>query len=181
MRGDDVWRRGEQIFWLWRTGGITESPIPLPEPYQLHIEGDFVGAAKAWATIGCRYEEAVALADSQDENHRRRALEIFEGLGARPMARRLRKQLQSEGVRGLKRGANRSTRSNPAGLTARELEILALLADNLSNADIGKKLFLSTKTVGHHASAILAKLGIASRRDAASAARKLGIDLDERV
>jgi DNA-binding NarL/FixJ family response regulator len=145
----------------------------------LHIEGDFLGAAKAWAMIGCRYEEAVALSDSPEDGHRRRALEIFDGLGAKPMARRLRKQLQAEGVRGLKRGANRATRSNPAGLTSRELEILALLAGNLSNADIARKLFLSTKTVGHHASAILQKLGIASRREAATAARKLGIELDE--
>jgi DNA-binding CsgD family transcriptional regulator len=183
MRGDDPWRRGEQIFWAWRAGGLTESPIPLPEPYRLHMEGDFVGAAKAWATIGCRYEEAVALADSPEEPLRRRALEILEGLGARPMARRLRKQLQAEGVRGLKRGANRTTRANPAGLTARELEILALLADNLSNAAIARRLYLSTKTVGHHASAILAKLGIASRRDVAKAAQKLGIELefDERA
>jgi DNA-binding NarL/FixJ family response regulator len=145
----------------------------------LHIEGDWVGAAKAWATIGCRYEEAFALSDSPEEAHRRRALEIFEGLGAKPMARRLRKQLQAEGVRGLKRGANRTTRANPAGLTARELEILGLLASDLSNAAIARRLYLSTKTVGHHASAILAKLGIGSRRDAAEAARKLGIELSE--
>jgi DNA-binding CsgD family transcriptional regulator len=181
LRGDDPWRLSEQLFWIWRSGGTLEHPEPLTEPYQLHIEGDFLGAAKAWAAIGCRYEEAAALADSPDESHRRRALDIFDGLGARPMARRLRKQLQSEGVRGLKRGANRTTRSNPAGLTSRELEILALLADNLSNADIARKLFLSTKTVGHHASAILAKLGIASRREAGAAARKLGIELDPRT
>ena len=122
----------------------------------------------------------MALADSRDEAHRRRALEIFEALDARPMARIVRKQLQSEGVRGLKRGANRATRANPAGLTTRELQILSLLAENLSNAAIARRLFLSAKTVGHHASAILAKLGIESRRDAADAARKLGIDLGER-
>jgi DNA-binding CsgD family transcriptional regulator len=179
LRGDDNWRRSEATFWNWRAGANVVNTETLTEPYRLHIEGDFLGAAKAWAMIGCRYEEAVALADSPDDGHRRRALEIFDGLGAKPMARRLRKQLQAEGVRGLKRGANRATRSNPAGLTSRELEILALLAGNLSNADIARKLFLSTKTVGHHASAILQKLGIASRREAAMAARKLGIELDE--
>jgi DNA-binding NarL/FixJ family response regulator len=80
-------------------------------------------------------------------------------------------------VRGLKRGANRATRSNPAGLTTRELEVLTLLASDLSNAAIARKLFLSEKTVGHHASAVLSKLGIGSRREVGSAARKLGIEI----
>jgi len=104
-------------------------------------------------------------------------LEIFEALGARPMAMRLRRQLKAEGVRGLKRGANRSTRANAAGLTVRELEVLTLVAQNLSNAAIASRLYLSAKTIDHHASAILAKLGVASRREAADAAHRLGIEL----
>jgi len=177
--GENVWTQGELAFWLWRAGVKADPRVPPAEPYRLHMAGDFVGAANAWAALGCRYEEADALADSSDEAHRRRALEIFEGLGARPMARRLRKQLQAEGLKGLKRGANRTTRANPAGLTGRELEILGLLVENLSNAAIAKRLFLSEKTVGHHASAILAKLGIASRREAGDAARRLGVELGE--
>jgi DNA-binding NarL/FixJ family response regulator len=62
----------------------------------------------------------------------------------------------------------------------RELEVLALVAQDLSNAAIAKRLYLSAKTVDHHASAILSKLGIASRREAAEAAHKLGIELIER-
>ncbi len=169
--------QGELAFWLWRAGETPGADILVAEPYRLHMAGDCAGAARLWAARGCRYEEADALADSPEESDRRRALEIFDGLGARPMARRLRRQLQSQGVRGLKRGANRATRSNPAGLTARELEVLALLASDLSNAAIARKLFLSEKTVGHHASAVLAKLGIGSRREAGDAARKLGIEL----
>jgi DNA-binding CsgD family transcriptional regulator len=179
MHGENAWTQGELAFWLWRAGVKARTRMRPAEPFRLHMAGDFIGAANAWAAIGCRYEEAGALADSHDEAHRRRALEIFEGLGARPMARRLRKQLQAEGLRGLKRGANRATRANPAGLTARELEILGLLTQNLSNAAIARRLFLSEKTVGHHASAILAKLGIASRREAGDAARRLGIELGE--
>jgi DNA-binding CsgD family transcriptional regulator len=180
LRSPNKWMHGELVFWLWRAGAMRELNIPICEPYRMHIEGDHLGAANAWASRGCRYEEAMALADSRDEAHRRRALEIFDGLGARPMARILRKQLQADGVKGLKRGANRATRANPAGLTTRELQILALLADDLSNAAIARKLFLSTKTVGHHASAVLAKLGIDSRREAAAAARRLGVDLGGR-
>jgi DNA-binding NarL/FixJ family response regulator len=110
----------------------------------------------------------------------KRALEMFDSLGARPMARQLRRQLKAEGVRGLRRGANRTTRAKVAGLTVRELEVLALLAQDLSNAAIARRLYLSAKTVDHHASAILAKLGISSRREAAAAARKLGILTDGR-
>src|SRR5262249_12846250 len=87
------------------------------------------------------------------------------------------KQLKAERVRGLKRGANRSTRANAAGLTVRQLEVLALVAQNLSNAEIARRLYVSIKTVDHHASAILNKLRIESRHDAAAAAHKLGIDL----
>src|SRR5262249_18719573 len=89
----------------------------------------------------------------------------------------MRRQLQAEGVRGLKRGANHATRSNPAGLTSRELQVLALVANDLSNAEIARQLYLSAKTVEHHTSAILVKLGIDSRRHAAAAARRLGIEL----
>ena len=179
QHGENTWVQGELAFWMWRGGVEAKTRVPPAEPYRLHMAGDFIGAASAWAALGCRYEEADALADSSDESHRRRALEIFEALGARPMARKLRKQLQAAGLKGLKRGANRTTRSNPAGLTGRELEILTLVAEGLSNAAIARRLFLSEKTVGHHASAILAKLGIASRREAADAARRLGVVLGE--
>jgi DNA-binding NarL/FixJ family response regulator len=144
------------------------------------MSGDSLGSAQAWAALGCPYEQAYALADSADAQLRKQALEIFDGLGARPMSLRVRKQLTAEGVRGLKRGANRTTRTNVAGLTVRELEVLALVAQNLSNAAIARRLYLSRKTVDHHASAILMKLNIGSRREAADAARKLGIELIER-
>ena len=176
--GENDWMQGELAFWLWRAGEQVEPGVQIAQPFRLQMQGECAEAARLWAARGCRYEEADALADSRNEADRRRALEIFDQLGAKPMARRLRRQLQSEGVRGLKRGANRATRSNPAGLTTRELEVLALLASDLSNAAIARKLFLSEKTVGHHASAVLSKLGIGSRREVGSAARKLGIEID---
>jgi DNA-binding CsgD family transcriptional regulator len=60
-------------------------------------------------------------------------------------------------------------------LTARELEVLALVADGLRNADIARRLSISPKTVDHHVSAILAKLGVPTRGAAARVAARLGI------
>jgi DNA-binding CsgD family transcriptional regulator len=179
-RDRNPWRVGELLFWAQRVGVVLEGALAIAKPFELQRRGSYREAAQEWARLGCPYEQALALNDSPDVGLRKRALEIYDSLGARPMAQRLRRQLKAEGVRGLKRGANRSTRANAAGLTVRELEVLALVAQDLSNAAIAKRLYLSAKTVDHHASAILSKLGIASRREAAEAAYKLGIELIER-
>jgi DNA-binding NarL/FixJ family response regulator len=65
-----------------------------------------------------------------------------------------------------------STRHHPLGLTRREAEILALMSDGLRNSIIAKSLFVSTKTVDHHVSAILAKLDVASRFEAIASIRR---------
>jgi DNA-binding NarL/FixJ family response regulator len=73
------------------------------------------------------------------------------------------------------RGPIRATAANPAGLTGRQVEVLGLLAEGLTDAEIADRLSLSPRTVGHHVSALLAKLGVGSRRQAAVAARRLGV------
>ena len=87
------------------------------------------------------------------------------------MARKLRER----GVRGVPRGPRPRTRANPAGLTARELEVLALLARGLRNAAIADELVVSEKTVDHHVSAILRKLDVRTRGEAAAEAARLGL------
>jgi DNA-binding NarL/FixJ family response regulator len=74
----------------------------------------------------------------------------------------------------LPRGPRSASRANPAGLTARELEVLQLLADGLSYAEIAERLFLAEKTVGHHVSAILRKLGEPTRARAVARAVRMG-------
>ena len=96
-------------------------------------------------------------------------------LGAEPAAARLQKELRAKGIKNLPKGERRSTRRNPAGLTNRQLDVLGALCDGLSDAEIAARLFISPRTVSHHVSAILGKLGVQSRTEAAAAAYKLGI------
>jgi DNA-binding NarL/FixJ family response regulator len=84
-------------------------------------------------------------------------------------------RLRELGERGLPRGPRPKTRANPAGLTARELEVLQLLTEGLRNAQIAGRLVLSEKTVDHHVSAILRKLNVRSRGEAAATATRLGL------
>ena len=69
-------------------------------------------------------------------------------------------------MRGVRRGPRASTAEHPAGLTRRELEVLSLVGDGLRNTDIAERLVISEKTVDHHVSAILRKLGARSRTEA---------------
>ena len=117
----------------------------------------------------------MALADSCDEPELRRSLGILQHLGARPAAAIVARRLRALGVRGLPRGPRRTTSRNPAGLTDRELEVLILAAEGLTNVEIAARLVLSRKTVEHHVSAVLRKLLVGSRRDLRAAAADLGL------
>jgi DNA-binding CsgD family transcriptional regulator len=80
----------------------------------------------------------------------------------------------------LELGAVASTVTSPAdryGLTARELDVVALVAEGRTNRQIADALFISAKTASVHVSNILAKLGVTNRGEAAAAARRLGLDL----
>jgi DNA-binding CsgD family transcriptional regulator/tetratricopeptide (TPR) repeat protein len=166
----DPWAIGEVGFWLWRAGRIDGSPQGAAEPYALQMDGQARKAAECWRAIGAPYETAMALADLDDERSLREAHQIFERLRATPMADRVGRRLRARGVRDLTRRPRTSTRSNPSGLTARELEVLRLVADGLRNADIGERLFVSAKTIDHHVSSLLGKLGARTRSEAAGRA-----------
>jgi DNA-binding NarL/FixJ family response regulator len=116
----------------------------------------------------------MALANG-DEAAQRTALEIFVQLGAAPAAEIVRQKLRALGVRGVPRGPRPATKQNPAGLTARQLEVLVLMAEGLQNAEIASRLSTSTKTVDHHVSAVLAKLDARSRGEAVILATQLGM------
>ena len=80
--------------------------------------------------------------------------------------------MRTEGVRAVPRGLRISTRSNRLGLTRREAEIMTLVSQGLRNSAIAKRLFVSTRTVDRHVSAILSKLGVQARGEAVAMANK---------
>jgi DNA-binding NarL/FixJ family response regulator len=73
------------------------------------------------------------------------------------------------------RGPRATTRANPGALTARELEVLRLVADGLRNADIADRLVVSRRTVDHHVAAVLRKLPARTRGEAVATASRLGL------
>jgi DNA-binding CsgD family transcriptional regulator/tetratricopeptide (TPR) repeat protein len=173
------WEIGE-LAWLRRRAGVDEpAPEGAEEPWALLLAGDWRRAAELWAEAGCPYEAAQSLAEG-DEAALRAALDGLNRLGARPAAAIVARRLRDLGARGLPRGPRAATRTNPANLTPRELEVLGLVAGGLTNGEIAGRLFLSEKTVGHHVSAILRKLGVRSRGQASAEARRLGLAAQDR-
>jgi DNA-binding CsgD family transcriptional regulator/tetratricopeptide (TPR) repeat protein len=173
-RLDASWLAGLS-YWRWRAGADEPTPSVGEEPYRLEMEGDWAGASECWAKMGCAYEAALALIDADDDTTLQRALGELQALGAQPAAGIVARRLRERGAVNLPRGQRAATRANPANLTPRELEVLTLVSEGLHNAEIAGRLFVSEKTVAHHVSAILRKLGVPNRVQAVTEATRLGI------
>ncbi len=161
--------------WEQRLLGRVGSVSPPPEPWATWLAGEHPAAAGRWDDLGCRYHAALTLHDSACEDDLRDALTRFEALGAEAAVRRTRQRMKELGHRAVPTGARASTREHPLGLTRREDEVLLLVCEGLTNEEIAERLVLSTRTVDHHVSAVLSKLGVGSRGAAAAQARKLGL------
>ena len=173
--GADEWDRSEAAVWLRRTGSSRPPRGELAGPYRLQVAGEWEEASRLWAGLGCPYEAALALHDAADEAALRQALTIFTGLGASATVQLTRYKMRQLGIRSIPAGPRTSTRADPLGLTRREREVLGLICAGQSNAGIAAKLFLSPRTVDHHVSAVLAKLGAPTRGAAAAYAARLGL------
>lgn len=174
--GCGAWVRGAIAMWLRRVGSeMTLLPARVAEPYALALEGDFDAAEQVWTRIGCPYDAAFALFDSGEESRLREALRRFDGLGTSATVQAVRRQMRRLGMRSIPVGVRAATRANPAGLTNREREVLELICTGRANSEIAEQLFISAKTVDHHVSAVLAKLGVPSRSAAATEAARLGL------
>ena len=153
-----------------RAGLPAEPPVEAPGPWRPGLAGNWAAAAEAWAAHGDRYEQALELASSSEPEHMVRAVDVLDAVDATAAARLVRTRLRRLGVRAVPRGPAPTTRANPWGLTARQVEVLRLLGDGLTNAQIAERLVLSIRTVDHHVSAVLQKLEVSTRREAAELA-----------
>ncbi len=169
-----LWVVEDAALWLHLLGEEVPGKGNLSPPFNDHCEGRWREASAGWQALGRPYEQALALSGG-DDPAQRVALDMFDRLGAGPAAARLRRQMRANGARAIPRGPLARTRANPAGLTARQAQVLSLVDEGLSNTEIADRLCISAKTAEHHVSAIMARLEAPTRQLAASAARSLGL------
>jgi DNA-binding CsgD family transcriptional regulator/tetratricopeptide (TPR) repeat protein/GTPase SAR1 family protein len=160
--------------WAAIAGEDVDLPMPGSTPWAAAVQRDWRAAADAFGEAGWPYDRALMLSLAGDEDALLEGIAIAQRLGAAPLTRRLTQQLRELGAR-VPRGPRRETRSNGAGLTGRQLEVLALLGEGLTNAEIADRLVVSPRTAEHHVAAVLQKLRAPSRRDAVRRAVELGV------
>jgi DNA-binding CsgD family transcriptional regulator len=172
-----AWDRGELLCWSHRAGGETEPQAGVASPSQFELDGDFDAAAVEWASLSMPRHQAhvmlqAGLPSARHEAGRPESLSAaiatFDRVGATACAqhgRRLARKLASAGVKGIKTGPRAAARSNRFGLTPKELQIVSHLAHGLSNHEIAQRLSRSERTIEHHVSTVLAKLGARKRSD----------------
>jgi len=168
------WAVGEIAWWLAVVGAPRPAAVPVSEPYRLMLAGEWRAAAAAWEEIGCPLLAAYALGRSPDLADARRAVAITGGIGANGAQQAILRDRRERGLP-VPAGPRSATRGNPLQLTRRELEVLELLAEGLTNPEMARRLYLSERTVAHHVSAVLQKLGEPNRSRAVVAAVRQGI------
>jgi DNA-binding CsgD family transcriptional regulator/tetratricopeptide (TPR) repeat protein len=166
---------GALSVWARRLGLPVPDHLDVPAPVRWALAGDAGSAARAWDERGMPYEAGLMLLDGGTDDDLRAALERFDRLGAVPAAQIARRRMRERGVAVGRTGPRAAARAHPAGLTAREQEVLALVGAGMSNGEIAAHLVISARTVDHHVSAVLSKLGVRTRREAAEKAGRLGV------
>jgi DNA-binding CsgD family transcriptional regulator/tetratricopeptide (TPR) repeat protein len=163
------------VAWAAVAGVEFEFDRPMPAPYAAMARRDWAAAADAFGEVGWEYDRALMLSLLEDEDSLLEAIEIARRLGAESLTRRVASRMREHGIR-VPLGPRQATRANPAGLTARQLEVLNLLLDGLTNAEIAERLVVSPRTAEHHVAAVLTKLGAPTRREAARRASELRLN-----
>ena len=168
------WDLGQLCWWLHLAGDRRQVPAPVARPFALMLAEQHRAAASAWQDLGCPLWSAYALALSPESRDAQECLDILGRLGAAAVRHAVLRTRRARGLT-VPRGPRPARQANPAGLTAREVEVLGLLADGLSYTEVAERLILSEKTVGHHVSAVLRKLSEPTRARAVATALRRGI------
>jgi DNA-binding CsgD family transcriptional regulator len=168
------WELGELSWWLHLAGDRRPARTDLARPFALMLAGEHRAAAAEWESLGCPLWSAYALAFSPELTDAQRCLDVLGQLDVPAVRHAVQRDRRARGL-AVPRGPRPARRANPAGLTARETEVLQLLADGLSYAEVAERLILSEKTVGHHVSAVLRKLREPTRARAVATALRLGV------
>jgi DNA-binding CsgD family transcriptional regulator/tetratricopeptide (TPR) repeat protein len=168
------WSAARVAAWAAVAGVDVEIDTPSAAPFAAMSARDWRAAADGFGEAGWPYDRALMLSLLDDEESLVEAIEIARELGAEPLTRRVAGRMRALGI-SVPRGPRGTTRANPAGLTARQVEVLSLLAAGLSNAEIAERLVVSPRTAEHHVAAVLTKLGAATRGEAARRGAELGL------
>jgi DNA-binding CsgD family transcriptional regulator len=168
----DPWLVGQLRRWAYMAGDPHDMAPTADDvtPYRFEVSGDWKTAAAEWERLGCPYDTALAQLGG-DLPAVATALDTLRRLGARAAARRAQQRLTQLRGRDSDR-RRRATVADPQGLTKRERDVLELLAAGHSDAEIASALFISPKTANRHVGAILSKLGVRNRTQAAAYARQ---------
>lgn len=176
----DPWALGELLWWRSIAGGpAPDSDLHAVNPFALMLCERWDAAAEAWQALGCPYWTALSLGFAEEVDAAQQAVGTLRGLGATAVIEALLRTRRERGL-ALPRRPRAAARYRAGGLTDRELDVLRLLSEGLSTADIAERLVLSPRTVEHHVSAVLGKLDEPSRARAVATARRLHL-LDESV
>ncbi|HET6767089.1 MAG TPA: response regulator transcription factor, partial [Chitinophagaceae bacterium] len=175
--GGNAYVKTKFCLWLLKA---RKQEVFLPDflaGYQLDYKATAKNASSLWKKLNCPYEQALTLFDG-DNNEKRAAIDIVHKLDAYAIYEKMKFEMRASGIKSIPRGIRKSTKSNPANLTDREVEVLQLLKDGMQNKEIAARLFISPKTVYHHVSSIFFKLEVNSRAKAVKEAINLEIIRD---
>jgi DNA-binding CsgD family transcriptional regulator len=173
LRGN-IYENSAFAFWLFKARKQGLQLDDLYEGFRINDKAMAIKAASLWKQLGCPYEQALVLFQG-DDNDKREAISIIQKSGADAVYNKLKFEMRSSGIKSIPRGIRKNTRSNPAHLTERELDVLQLLKEGMHNKEIGSKLFISAKTVDNHIGSIFFKLSVHSRAKAIEQAAQLQI------
>lgn len=161
-RMGNIYENSEFAFWLLKSRKQKLTVRGFYEGYQVENQELARKAATLWRQLGCPFELAIALFSGNDSD-KREAITIVQELNAQAFYDKMKQEMRNSGIRNIPRGIRKSTRSNPALLTERELDVLQLLKEGMQNKEMAARLFISVKTIDHHISSILFKLNVNSR------------------